>query len=159
MGGGGDGMSLSKEPEIVHWGTTHYVFVEKVGPFRETAPKSWQEFHALLSEISSKNKIEKHFVEYKVGPEPVYRAGVSLADPPVELPEGVRYESLPGGKYSRFTYVGSYSGLPAVSGEVWSYVREKEIAVRDDFAVEHYVNNPREAAESELVTEILIPTM
>ena len=152
-------MSLNKDPEIVHWGTTHYVFVEKVGPFKETAPKSWQELHALVPEIAAKNKIEKYFSEYRVGPTAIYRAGVSVAELPVDLPAGVRYEELPGGKYSRFTYVGPYSGLPVVSGEVWSHVREKEIAVRDDFALEYYVNNPREAPESELVTEILIPTM
>jgi len=152
-------MSLNRNPEIVHWGVTHYVFVEKVGQFKETAPKSWHELHALIPKIAAKNKIEKHFAEYKVGPAAVYRAGVSVAGPPVDLPAGVRYEALPGGKYSRFTYVGPYTGLPAVSGEVWSHVREKEIAGRDDFALEYYVNNPQEVQESELVTEILIPTM
>jgi DNA gyrase inhibitor GyrI len=152
-------MSLTKKPEIVHWGTTHYVFVEKVGPFHETAPKSWQELHALVPEIAAKNKIEKHFAAYKVGPQAVYRAGVSVAERPADLPAALRYEALPGGKYSLFTYVGPYSALPAVSGEIWSYVREREIAVRDGFALEHYANDPKTTPESELVTEILIPTM
>lgn len=152
-------MSLNRIPEIVYWEKTHYVFVEKVGPFNETAPKCWKELHALVSTIASKNKIEKYFTEYKVGPQAVYRAGVSVAEAPVDLPAGVRYELLPGGKYCRFRYVGPYTGLPVISGEVWSHVREKEIAVRDGFAVEHYVNNAETTPESELVTEILIPTM
>ncbi len=152
-------MSLTNKPEIVHWGMIHYVFVERVGPFHETARKCWQEIHALIPEIAAKNQIEKHFAEYKVGPQAVYRAGVSLAGPPADLPAGVRYEAQPGGKYSRFTYMGPHSELPAVSGEVWSYVREREIAVRDGFALEYYVNKTQDAPESELVTEILIPTM
>jgi DNA gyrase inhibitor GyrI len=152
-------MSLTRNPQIVHWGPTHYVFVEKVGPFHQTAPKSWQELNALIPELGAKNKLEKHFAAYKVGPEAVYRAGVSLAEPPADLPAGLRYEALPGGKYSRFTYMGPYSGLPQISGEVWSHVREGEIAVRNDFALEYYVNDPLKTAESELVTEILIPTI
>jgi DNA gyrase inhibitor GyrI len=152
-------MSLTKSPEVVHWETTHYVFVEKIGPFHETAPKCWQELHALIPELAAKNTIEKHFAAYKVGPQAVYRAGVSVAKPPMDLPAGLRYEALQGGKYSRFTYVGPYSGLPQISGEVWSYVREREVAVRDGFALEYYANDPQKTPESELVTEILIPTM
>jgi predicted transcriptional regulator YdeE len=152
-------MSLTTSPVIVHCGTTHYVFVEKVGPFNETAPKSWQELHALVPEIAVKNKIGKYFAEYKVDSQAVYRAGVSVAEPPADLPLGLRYEALPGGKYSRFTYVGPYSGLSRVSGEVWSHVREKEIAVRDDFSLENYESDPETTPDSELVTEILIPTM
>jgi effector-binding domain-containing protein len=35
---------------------------------------------------------------------------------------------------------------------------ETNIALRDDFAIEHYVNDPRITPEDELVTEILVPT-
>jgi predicted transcriptional regulator YdeE len=152
-------MSLNRSLEIVRWAPTHYVFVERVGPFNETVPKSWAEFHALVAGIRDKNKIEKYFAEYKVGLKAVYRAGVSLAEAPVDLPAGVRYELVPGGKYCQFTYVGPYTGLPIASGEVWSHVREKEIAVRDDFALEHYTNDPQTTPETELVTKILIPMM
>ena len=36
-------MNLSEEPEIVNWPESHYVFIEKVGPFMNTAPQAWQE--------------------------------------------------------------------------------------------------------------------
>ena len=35
-------MNLTEEPEIVAWPKTHYVFVEKVGPFQTNAPEAWK---------------------------------------------------------------------------------------------------------------------
>ena len=94
-------MSLTQDPVIVHCGTTHYVFVEKVGPFNETAPQSWQELHALVPEIAVKNKIGKYFAEYKVDSKAVYRAGVSVAAAPTDLPAGARMH----GNQTKFTGV------------------------------------------------------
>lgn len=31
-------MKLTEQPEIVTWPETHYVFIEKAGPFQTTAP-------------------------------------------------------------------------------------------------------------------------
>ena len=41
-------MKLSEEPTIIHWPETHYVFIEKVGPFQNTAPGAWQELHKFI---------------------------------------------------------------------------------------------------------------
>jgi hypothetical protein len=38
-------------------------------------------------------------------------------------------------------------------------VAEKKVALRDDFNIEHYVNDPRTTPEEQLATEILFPTM
>jgi DNA gyrase inhibitor GyrI len=94
---------------------------------------------------------------YKCGPE-VYRAGFALAAPPVDLPAGMGYDRFEGGKYSRFVLTGGYSNLPRASGQVWDTVAEKKIPVRDSFAIEHYMNDPRVTPEAELLTEILVPT-
>ena len=150
-------MNLTEEPEIVNWPETHYVFIEKIGPIMNNAPQAWQELHRNVAAIAEKNQIGQFFSLYKMGPD-TYRAGVSLAGPPVELPEGIQYEKFAGGKYSRFVLTGSYSQLPAASGRVWQMVNEKKIAQRDDFAIESYVNDPRTTPEEELVTEILVPT-
>jgi len=37
-------MNLSLDPDDINWTSPHYVFVEKQGPFMQTAPKAWQEF-------------------------------------------------------------------------------------------------------------------
>jgi effector-binding domain-containing protein len=54
---------------------------------------------------------------------------------------------------------GSYSNLPQASGRVFEIVSEKKIKLRDDYCIEHYVNDPRTTPEEQLVTEILIPTI
>jgi predicted transcriptional regulator YdeE len=150
-------MNLTEEPEIVHWPETHYVFIEKIGPFMNTAPQAWGELHRSVPAIAEKNQIEKYFSFYKMGPD-TYRAGVSVAAPPVELPEGLQYEKFAGGKYSRFVLTGPFSDLPQASGRAWQLAGEKKIPLRDDFAIEHYVKDPRVTPEAELVTEILIAT-
>jgi DNA gyrase inhibitor GyrI len=150
-------MNLSEEAEIVDWPESHYVFVEKVGPFMKIAPQSWQELHEAVPAIAAKNQITGYFSLYKMGPN-VYRAGVSVGTQPNELPEGVQYEKFAGGKFSRFVLTGSYSQLPQASGRIWQVADEKKIPLRDGFAVENYVNDPRTTPEEELITEILIPT-
>jgi effector-binding domain-containing protein len=151
-------MKLTQEPDIVTWPETHYVFVEKIGPFQDTAPQAWQNLHQLVPKILEHNKITGFTSLYKVGPK-VYRAGVSLAAAPSQLPEGVAYAEFKGGKYSRFVLTGPYSNLPEACGRVFELVAERKIPLRDDYYLENYTNDPRTTPEEELVTEILIPTV
>jgi DNA gyrase inhibitor GyrI len=151
-----EGIKLTQAPEIVAWPETHYVFIERIGPFQDTAPQAWQDLHQLVPGISEHNKITGYMSLYKVGPK-IYRAGVALAAEPKNLPEGVNYEKFRGGKYSRFVLTGPYAQLPEASGRVFEIVAEKEIPLRDDYCIENYVNDPRTTPEKELVTQILIP--
>jgi effector-binding domain-containing protein len=150
-------MKLTQEPEIVTWPETHYVFIEKIGPFQDTAPQAWKELPRFVPAILGHNEIVGYVSLYKVGPK-IYRAGVSLGAEPRNLPEDLRYEKFKGGKYSRFVLTGPYSDLPEASGRVFELVSEKRIQVRDDYCIENYVNDPRTTPEQQLVTEILIPT-
>ena len=150
-------MNLNETPEIVNWPPTHFVFVEKVGPFMQNAPQAWQDLHKLLPQIAGKSQVTGHLSLYKVGPK-IYRAGVSVAAPPDELPDGLKYEEFKGGKYSRFELAGSYAQLPQASGRVHELVAEKKLKTRDDFCIENYVNDPRTTPEDQLLTQILIPT-
>ncbi len=150
-------MNLTEEPVVVDWPETHYAFLEKIGPFMQTAPQAWRDLHGLEPAISAHNQITGAMSLYKVGPK-IYRAGYVLAGAARELPEGLTYEKFNGGKYSRFTLTGSYSNLPQASGRVWNLVAEKKITQRDDFTIENYANDPKTTPEDQLVTEILIPT-
>jgi DNA gyrase inhibitor GyrI len=150
-------LNLTTEPSIVTWPPTHYVFLERIGPFQNTAPQAWQDLHPLVPAISQHYKITGYISLYKVEPK-IYRAGVSLDSEPNNLPAGLQYEKFNGGKYSRFVLTGPYSNLPQASGRVFEIVAEKKIQMRDDYCIENYVNDPRTTPESELVTEILIPT-
>jgi effector-binding domain-containing protein len=151
-------VKLSQEPEILTWPETRYVFIEKIGPFQNTAPQAWQSLHQLVPKISEHNKISGYMSLYKVQPK-IYRAGVSLAAEPKNLPAEVEYLKFKGGKYSRFVLTGPYSDLPEASGRVFEIVSKKNIRLRDDFCIENYVNDPRTTPEEQLITEILIPTV
>ncbi len=151
-------MKLTQEPEIVTWPETHYVFVEKTGPFQNTAPQAWQEVHPLVPQIAEHNKVTGYMSLYKVGPK-IYRAGFAVAAEPKNLPENLKYEKFKGGKYSRFVLTGSYANLGEASGRVFEIVAEKNIKMRDDYCIENYKNDPRTTPEDQLVTEILIPTV
>ena len=151
-------MKLTQDPEVVTWPETHYVFVEKVGPFQNTAPQAWQEVHPLVARISEHNKVTGYMSLYKIGPK-IYRAGVAVTAEPKNLLENMRYEKFKGGKYSRFVLIGSYANLPEASGRVFEIVAEKKIQMRDDYCIENYANDPRTTPEDQLITQILIPTL
>src|ERR1700738_720352 len=146
-------MNLTENPEIVTWPETHYVYIEKAGPFMQNAGAAWQAAHALAPELRKNNRITKYTSLYKIGPQ-IYRAGFGLDGPPVQLPEGFKYELFPAGKYSRFLLTGPYTQLPQASGRVWRLVEETGIKTRDDFAIENYLNDPTSTPEDQLMTEI-----
>ncbi len=150
-------MNLTPEPETVNFPATHYVFVEKHGDFPTIAGQAWQSAHTFIPELLMKNKITGYMSLYKRGPN-MYRAGFALAAAPVDVPDGLAYEKFEGGKYAKFVLTGPYSELPAASGQVWKTVAEKKLPVRDDYAIENYMNDPRVTPEDQLITEILVPT-
>jgi len=151
-------MNLIETPVIVTWPETHYVFLEKIGPFQNTAPAAWGILHKSVPAISEHNQITGYTSLYKVGPK-IYRAGVSLAAPPQQLPEGLAYEKFKGGKYMKFVLTGPYSNLPQASGRVFEIVSEKKIQLRDDYCIENYATDPRITPADKLITEILVPAV
>jgi DNA gyrase inhibitor GyrI len=150
-------MNLTEKPQVVTWPPTHYVFVEKVGPFQTNAPQAWQNLHALAVGIAQHNQITGYMSLYKMGPS-IYRAGVSLGAHPAVLPEGLGYTEFRGGKFSRFVLTGPYSELGTATGRVMQIVSETKLPLRDDYFIENYRNDPRTTPEAELITEILVPT-
>ncbi len=151
-------MNLTQVPDIVTWTETHYVFIEKIGPFQNTAAQAWKDLHQRVPGISEHNKITGYMSLYKVGPK-IYRAGVSLAAEPINVPEDLEHTKFKGGKYSRFVLTGPYADLPEACGRVFEVVSETKIQLRDDYCIENYVNDPRTTPAQQLVTEILIPTV
>jgi len=150
-------MNLTEEPEIVDWPETHYVFVEKTGPFMKIAPEAWQTAYSVAPLLKEHNQVTGSMSLYRMSPN-VYRAGFALAAAPVKLPPDLKYEKFAGGTYSKFVLTGPFSDLPQASGRVWEIVSKKDIMVRPDFAIENYVSNPQETPEDKLITEILVPT-
>jgi DNA gyrase inhibitor GyrI len=150
-------LRLTETPEVVTRPETHYVFIEKAGPFMNTVPQAWQQMHQLVPKVLEQNKITGYMSLYKVAPQ-IYRAGVALTAAPKDLPEGLAYEKFKGGKYSRFVLTGPFSNLPEACGRVFQIVAETKIPLRDDFGIENYVSDPRITPEEQLIAEILVPT-
>lgn len=150
-------MSLNESSDTVQWPAKHYVFLEKIGPFMQTAPAAWNEFHQIRSEVEAHNSITGYMSLYKMGPQ-IYRAGVSLSAPPQQLPKGLRYEKVNGGKFTRFVLTGPYMQLGEATGRACKLVAEQKIPLRDDYNIEHYVTDPRTTPEAQLITEIMFPT-
>lgn len=149
-------MNLTETPDTVQWPETHYVFLEKIGPFMQNAPAAWNEVLKFVPAVREHNEITGRISLYKVGPL-VYRAGFTVAEPPANLPAGLRYEKFPGGKYSRFILTGSYLQLGPASGRAFELAGKLGLPLRDDFNIEHYVNDPHTVPEDQLITEILFP--
>jgi effector-binding domain-containing protein len=150
-------VNLNETPRIVEWPETHFVFVEKTGPFQTNAPQAWQALHTFVPGIAEQNQITGYTSLYKMAPQ-VYRAGVSIAAPPRQLPAGVGYLKFGGGKYSCFELTGSYDDLGRASGRVMQIIAETKLPLRDDFFLENYVNDPRTTPPEHLITQILVPT-
>ncbi len=151
-------MNLTENPQIITWPEIHYVYLEKIGAFQETAPACWNQLHQMVPAVLENNQINGFMSLYKV-PQKLYRAGVSLTAPPQKIPEGMKYVKFPGGKYSRFVLTGPYKDLPVACGIVFGMVDDGKIKMRDDFCIENYTTDPRTTPEDKNITEILIPTV
>ncbi len=151
-------MNLTEKPDIVTRPDMHYVYIEKMGQFSETAPGAWESLFKLVPEISKNNTITGYLSLYKIKPDMIYRAGVSIAAPALQLPDGLAYTISRGGTYYRFILTGPYSDLPEASGRVFELVAARNIKMRDDFCIENYTSDPETTPEDKYVTEILIPT-
>ena len=149
-------MNLTETPEIISWPETHYVFVERVGPFMTNAPEAWGQAHGHLAALMESSRIQGYMSLYKPEAQ-VYRAGFAVESAPESVPDGLRYEHFQGGKYARFVLTGPYNHLPEATGKVFEHVAQQKIPIRDAFFIENYVNDPKETPEDKLVTELLIP--
>ncbi len=149
-------MNLMTGPDTVNFPEAHYVFMERKGHIPTIAPQTWQSVGALGRAIEKDNRIVGAAALYKTKPG-VYRAGFMIEAPPVNLPDGLTYAKLPGGKYTRFTLNGAYDQLPEATRCAFEIVAEKKIPLRADFNIEHYLKDSMTTPAEELVTEILFP--
>lgn len=149
-------IALTAQPRPVHFPATYYLFIEKRGSIQANARQAWAELQSRIPEIAQQNKITGFLSLVKVR-EGIYRAGVSLAVPPKILPEGLAYQRLAGGKYRKFILRGSYAQLPEACRVAMKTLIDNGERVRNDFAIENYVNDPQTTPEYDLITEILFP--
>ena len=155
-------MNLTAEFEPVTRPETHYVFLEKRGPFAEVAPPLWNELQPLLARIDPGQIREYLGVsgidKSKPGEEAmIYQAGVALADGPEKLPAGLQQKSIKAGKYARFLLTGRYQDIWMAFDRIFKNLAEKQVTLRPEFCIENYLNDPCVTPEDQLKTELLVP--
>ena len=150
-------INLTTEPEVVTRPAFHYLYMEKTGYIPSIAQGTWQAVEKFSGQIAQHGQIVGACALYKCKPD-VYRAGYVLAEPPAQVPEGLSYEEIPGGKYTRFVLTGPYSQLPEATSRAFQIAAEKGVALGDGFNIENYVTDPRTTPQDQSITEILFPT-
>lgn len=158
-------MKLTPNFEIVTRPATHYVFLERRGPFAEVAPPTWDELFPLLQKQVEDKSVVEHLglsgMDRKATGEDamIYEAGVALRDVPAKPLCGLQYRKIESGKYARFVLTGPYSHIWAAFSRIFKTLTEKGVQLREEFCIEKYLNDPKITPEEELRTELLIPAV
>ncbi len=155
-------MNLTPEFEAVTRPLTHYVYLEKRGPFAEVAPPLWNELLPLIQRIEQQEIREYLGVSGVDKSRPgedamIYQAGVALARKPDNPPTGLAHKSIKAGKYARFLLIGPYSQIWMAFDRIFKTLAEKQVELRPEFCIENYLNDPRVTPEDRLQTELLVP--
>jgi len=155
-------MNLTTDFETVSRPLTHYVFLEKRGPFAEVAPPLWEQLQPLIPQLGPGQAREFLGVsgidKSRAGEDAmIYQAGVSVATEPAKLPGGLQHRAIPKGNYARFVLTGPYTQIWPAFDRVFKTLAEKKVELRPEFCIENYVNDPRTTPEEKLLTEILVP--
>jgi AraC-like DNA-binding protein/DNA gyrase inhibitor GyrI len=156
-------VNLTTNYEVVSRPAFHYIFLQKSGPFAEIAPATWDEFARLQSDQIRPDEIRgmlglSTIDKDKNGEEAmIYQAGLAVAAKPAPIPKGLQYKKIDAGKYARFLLTGAYSQISPAFSQVFRALSEKSVALREDYCVENYLNDPRNTQEEQLLTEILVP--
>lgn len=155
-------VNLSLNFETVTRPLTHYIFLEKHGPFAEVAPPLWNDLQPLLRHLNQQQIREYLGVsgidKSKRGEDAmIYQAGVACAQEPGKLPDGLQHRAITTGKYARFLLTGPYSQIWPAFDLIFKSLAEKKVGLRPEFCIENYLNDPRVTSEENLQTELLIP--
>ena len=158
-------MNLTPNFEIVSRPTTHYLFLERRGPFAEVAPPTWNEFFLLLDGQVEQNAIVEHMglsgMDRKATGEDamIYQAGITLRRAPGRPIKGLQYRKIESGKYARFVLIGPYAHIWAAFDYIFKTLAGKGVKLREEFCIENYLNDPKVTPEDELKTELLVPAV
>jgi AraC family transcriptional regulator len=156
-------VNLTPKFEIVQRPTTHYVFLEKHGPFPEVAPPTWEEMFPLLYSQLDQSQIVSFMGlstidKTKKGEEAmIYEAGVGVSSAPAKPLKGLQYKKIKEGKYAQFLLTGPYSQIWIAFNHIFKTLSESKVELRSEFCIENYINDPKVTPEDKLQTELLVP--
>lgn len=153
-----------KGPKLVELGAKNLIYIEAKGGYSDLDYSG--AFEKLWSYVKKHGVYGagiEHISVYYSNPQEVSEENlvtrICLACPKaVDEDENIRVCKLPGGKYAKFTYIGSYSNFTAVYDKIFGELFPSSgYLPRDNFSFEKYYNDPRRVSEDKLKTEIYIP--
>jgi AraC family transcriptional regulator len=155
-------MNLTPAFETVTRPLTHYVFLEKRGPFQEVAPPLWNDLMPTLGRLDQEQIREylglSGIDKSKPGEDAmIYQAGVACRENPGKLPGGLEHRVIRSGRYARFLLTGPYSHIWMAFDRIFKTLAEQKVELRPEFCIENYLNDPRTTPEDQLQTELLVP--
>lgn len=155
-------VNLTPQFETVTRPLTHYVFLEKRGPFAEVAPPLWDELATNIRQLDQQQIREYLGVSGVDKSRPgedamIYQAGVAIASEPHNLPSALQHKAIKSGNYARFLLTGSYAQIWPAFDHIFKQLADSKVALRPEFCIENYLNDPRTTPEAQLQTELLIP--
>jgi AraC family transcriptional regulator len=157
-------MNLTENFEIATRPTTHYVFLEKRGPFAEVAPPTWDEMFPLMAKQVDHKRIKEYlglsgFDRTWLGEDAmIYQAGVAVSEPPASALQQLQYRKIEGGTYARFLLIGPYPHIWSAFDSIFKKLAERNVELREEYCIENYLNDPKVTPEDQLRTELLVPT-
>jgi AraC family transcriptional regulator len=155
-------VNLTNEFDVVTRPVTHYVYLERRGPFSEVAPPLWSEFSRYLQQLKLDGVSEYLGVsgvdKSRAGEDAmIYQAGVALARKLQKVPDGLQEKSIRSGRYARFLLTGPYTQIWPAFDRVFRVLAEQKVMLRPEYCIENYLNDPQTTAEDQLKTELLVP--
>lgn len=155
-------VNMSTESDVVTRPETHYVYLERRGPFSEVAPPLWNELMPALRSLRQQDIREylglSGIDKRSPGEEAmIYRAGVALAHLPDTLPSHLQHRQIKRGKYARFRLTGSYAQIWKAFDTVFKTLAGRQVTLRPEFCIENYLSDPQTTPEDALQTELLVP--
>lgn len=158
-------VNLTPDYKIITRPATHYIYLQKHGPFAEIAPPTWNEMFPLVFSQVEQSQITEFLGlstidKTKLGEEAmIYEAGVAVKAAPDKTLKGLQYKKIKSGKYARFLLTGPYSQVWIAFTQIFKQLAEDKVQLRPEFCIENYLNDPKETPEDKLLTELLVPVV
>jgi AraC family transcriptional regulator len=157
-------LDVTPEPTIERRPDLLFVYVRRLGRFSEQAPQAWTELRRLLNGSALAEPVSQFIGACWDDAERVaedalrYDAGFTVARRLDKLPKGLQQAVLPGGKYARFIYKGSYAHMGAAFGQAMrGWMAKSGAVLREGPHLEINLNDPDHTPEKDLLTALLLP--
>ena len=137
-----------------------FTYVEKKGPFQDSARAAWIELFGFIECIPQSNirfQTGLRYVDSALEGDSkyVYQAGLSLIDNSQECNGNLQKRVNRSGRFAKFTLTGPYSQITEAYALAMSVIGKNNLVIRNEFCMQRYVN--KNVPESELLTDIYIP--